>query len=101
MCELVMNGIGGTTIAEAKRNLSAEEVRLWADYRMQRGTLNLGMRLEELFAISDHRHLQSWGSKIDIDKLIRYHDEDREEDESDLVAIAKMFGVPYEVRRHG
>lgn len=95
-----MNGIGGTTIAEAKRNLSAEEVRLWADYRMQRGTLNLGMRLEELFAISDHRHLQSWGSKIDFDKLIRYHD-DADEEETDLVAVAKLFGVPYEVRRNG
>lgn len=95
-----MNGIGGTTIAEAKRNLSAEEVRLWAGYRMQRGTLNLGMRLEELFAISDHRHLQSWGSKIEISKLIRYHD-DEDEEETDLVAVAKLFGVPYEVRRNG
>lgn len=95
-----MNGIGGTTIAEAKRNLSAEEVRLWADYRAQRGTLNLGMRLEELFAISDMRHLQSWGSKIEVAKLLRYHD-CADEGDTDLIAVAKLFGVPYDVKDHG
>tara|TARA_Y100000815_G_scaffold274502_1_gene308823 strand:- start:12736 stop:13008 length:273 start_codon:yes stop_codon:yes gene_type:complete len=45
-CELVMNGIGGRTIAEAQANLSHSEFLTWMKYRQKRGSLNLGMRIE-------------------------------------------------------
>ncbi|NHO64617.1 hypothetical protein G8770_03535 [Aestuariicella hydrocarbonica] len=47
--ELVLNGIGGRTIAEAKRNLSYPEFCRWAQFRKRRGSLHTGMRLEESF----------------------------------------------------
>ena len=46
MCELVLNGIGGTTIAEAQENISWEEFQQWAAYRAKRGSLNTGYRVE-------------------------------------------------------
>lgn len=41
-----MNGIGGRTIAEAKRRLTYGEFVTWMKYRQQRGSLNVGMRIE-------------------------------------------------------
>jgi hypothetical protein len=40
-------GVGGRTIAEAKRNLSCEEFAQWVSYRELRGSFHLGMRMEE------------------------------------------------------
>lgn len=68
-------------------------------YREKRGPLNLGMRLEQLHAMSDFRHAQMNGVKVPFDKLVRYHD--AEEPEVTLEDIARRFGVPYEVRKHG
>jgi len=44
--ELVLHGIGGNTIAEAKARLSYREFCDWLRYRNQRGTLNDGLRVE-------------------------------------------------------
>ncbi|WP_328310531.1 phage tail assembly protein T [Pseudomonas guariconensis] len=44
--ELVLCGIGGRTIAEAKERLSFPEFRAWVKYRKLRGSLHLGMRVE-------------------------------------------------------
>lgn len=44
--ELVLCGIGGCTIAEAKNRISYTEFLQWLAYRNLRGSLNLGMRIE-------------------------------------------------------
>lgn len=96
-----MLGIGGRTLAEAKRNLSAEEVATWAAYRAQRGTLSLGLRLEQLFAISDLRAAQMAGVKrIKLTDLLRYHDANDSTQEpveagegGEIAAILKMFNL--------
>ena len=46
-CELVINGIGGRTIAEAKANISNPELMLWRSYRKKYGSLFLGRRIEQ------------------------------------------------------
>ncbi|WP_419201384.1 phage tail assembly protein T [Pseudomonas putida] len=38
--------MGGSTIAQAKENLSLREFRAWAKYRQRRGSLHVGMRVE-------------------------------------------------------
>ena len=103
-----MLGIGGRTLAEAKQNLSAEEVGLWAAYRAQRGTLSVGLRLEQLFAISDLRAAQIAGVKrIKLQDLLRYHDDNNGSDNNsdrsdapdevaepgDIDPILKLFGL--------
>ena len=45
-CELVINGIGGRTIAEAQEAMSLSEYRLWMKYRQKYGSLNAMMRIE-------------------------------------------------------
>jgi len=45
-CELVLNGIGGRSIAEAMECLSIREFQLWSVYRAKRGSLNLGGRMD-------------------------------------------------------
>ncbi len=42
----MLNGIGGRTIAEAKRSMSYPEFLCWVAYRRKRGSLNLGLRIE-------------------------------------------------------
>lgn len=46
----MLNGIGGTTIAEAQSNMSWPEFLAWAQYREKRGSLNTGMRVETAIA---------------------------------------------------
>ena len=41
-----MHGIGGNTIAKAKRQLTYAEFITWMKYREKRGSLNTGMRVE-------------------------------------------------------
>jgi len=47
----VLNGVGGRTVAEAKASISITEMLAWQAYRERYGTLHLGMRLEEGFAL--------------------------------------------------
>lgn len=46
----MLAGIGGRTIAEAKRNLSWQEANAWFRYIGLRGTINQGLRTEALIA---------------------------------------------------
>lgn len=58
------------------------------------------MRLEQLHAMSDFRSAQMSGVKVTFDKLVRFHDAE-EPEQVTLEDIARRFGVPYEVRKHG
>ena len=42
-----MNGVGGRTIAEAKQRLGYDEYLIWAKYRQERGSFNVGRRVEQ------------------------------------------------------
>jgi len=43
---LVLNGIGGRSIAEARECLSIREFQLWSVYRAKRGSLNVAGRMD-------------------------------------------------------
>lgn len=49
--ELVLNGIGGRTIAEAKQTIGYVEFLDWVEYRRKRGSLHPGMRTERAGAL--------------------------------------------------
>lgn len=66
MHELVLNGIGGCTIAEAKANISYSEVLAWSAYRDKYGTLNLGRRFELGTAIVAQQVNRGAGGKADL-----------------------------------
>jgi hypothetical protein len=46
-----MHGIGGSTVAEAKENITAEEFNAWAAYIRKHGSLNITRRLDWGFAL--------------------------------------------------
>lgn len=48
--ELALNGIGGNTIHQVKKNLTMLEIKQWAEYRYRRGSLNTGRRFEQTAA---------------------------------------------------
>ena len=50
-----MAGIGGNTIDTVKANLTAYELSQWREYRLRRGSLNVGRRIEQSTA-----HLMAW-----------------------------------------
>lgn len=45
-----MNGIGGSTIKEAQENMTYPEFLVWCKFRRKRGSLHIGMRVEEATA---------------------------------------------------
>lgn len=63
-----MNGVGGSTIAEAKERLSYPEFLQWVKYRRKRGSLNLGMRVERgsalLATLYANSHSKRGGYKV-------------------------------------
>lgn len=61
--ELVLNGVGGRTIAEAKDNMTVAEFNQWIVYRQKRGSLNLGRRIEQAVGISSSLLASLNGSK--------------------------------------
>ena len=52
--ELVLAGVGGRTVEEARRNISWSEFQAWMLYREKHGPLWHGLRLEQGFALVAH-----------------------------------------------
>ena len=73
--ELVLNGIGGRTIAEAKRNLSHREYIYWWQYRKRRGSLNFGLRFEEVLAGLKFMYAKAEGFQVEDEyDFLPHHD---------------------------
>ena len=60
---MVLNGIGGCTIAEAKSNITNAEVSQWVAFRNKRGSFFTGRRIEQGFGNLIATYLGSKGAK--------------------------------------
>lgn len=60
---MVLNGIGGCTIAEAKSNMTNAEVSKWVAFRNKRGSFFTGRRIEQGFGNLIATYLGSKGAK--------------------------------------
>ena len=97
----MLNGIGGRTVDEAKFNLSHVEFLDWVAYANQKGTLNLGLRIEYGFALL--AFLLTKGFKIKKDGNQQFtlqdfmphikSDDDEDSDGVTLTAVARALGV--------
>lgn len=93
-------GIGGKTIAEAKRNLSYAEVIEWLAYRRKRGTLNLGRRIEVAAALIATTINRMHGGKAKLSDYTPHEVEDDESVEGSINDIMKIFkAVPNNKRK--
>lgn len=77
--ELVLNGIGGHTIAEAQERISAAEFGRWVAYRKKRGSLHPGLRAEAavatLSALTANLHRKKDAPAFSFYAFAPHHDE--------------------------
>jgi hypothetical protein len=64
---LVLNGVGGCSVEEAKERLSHEETLKWQAYMEKRGPLDLGLRMEMGFALIAWMINRALGGKAEIE----------------------------------
>lgn len=74
--ELVLHGIGGCTIAEAKERLTYEEALSWFAFINKRGSLNDGMRLEGGFALIAMMISRAMGGKAEMADFMPHVEKD-------------------------
>lgn len=68
----MLAGVGGRTIAEAKRNLSYPEMLQWATYMRKRGRLSEQRILERGFALLASTVAGLVGGKAKADDYVEY-----------------------------
>lgn len=66
---MVLNQIGGNSIYEAQQNLTNKEVLIWMKYIREKGSLNIGSRVEQSVGLisSMFEQVNSKG-KVDLSK---------------------------------
>lgn len=97
---MVLCGIGGRTIAEAKRNLSFAEVMEWSAYIRKRGTLNLGRRVEVAAALIAVTINRVHGGKAKLADYTPHEMQDDETTEGSINDVMKIFkAVPNTKRK--
>jgi hypothetical protein len=82
----VLNGVGGRSVWEAKRNVSQAEFVDWCEYRERFGSLNLGMRLEAGFALVSLLMNRSLGGQANIEDFMP-HLEQQEATPEDIMKL--------------
>ena len=70
--ELVLHGVGGCTILEAKERLTYAEAMDWYAYIRRRGSLNLGNRLEHGFAMLATVLSRIHGGEVEMEAFMPY-----------------------------
>lgn len=90
----MLNGIGGRTVAEAKRRISHVEFRSWLAYLRKHGSLHTGHRID-LGVARLCSVLGTQGKMPPTDFMPEYEQEDASIDD-----IAKLMGVK-QVKNNG
>lgn len=85
----MLNGIGGSTIEEAKERLTHAEFVSWYAYIKKRGSLNLGSRIEHGFAMLAHVTNNSMGGKSKFEDFVPK----REEEPEKTASIGEVFSL--------
>lgn len=87
-------------MAEAKLRMTYDEFLDWNEYVKTRGTMNLGLRLEFLFARLSLQVARATGGKAEFKDFLRFHEAHSQQGHADIADIAKALGVR-EVKRNG
>jgi hypothetical protein len=94
--ELVAQGIGGRSVAEAKRRISHREFISWLKYRKKHGTFDMGYRIDRAAAIicSALAH-----GKVAPEKFMpRYEEDEVKESFNTVFAGLKSKAKPKKVK---
>ncbi|MDA8485167.1 hypothetical protein NNO07_19035 [Pseudomonas resinovorans] len=82
----MLNGVGGRTVAEARERMTYGEAQDWASYFRARGSINLGLRLEQGFALLATLLMRLHGRDADMADYMPSHDR-KEPDINDVMKI--------------
>lgn len=94
----MLNGIGGRTVAEAKRSMSFQEAHKWAEYCASRGPINLSRRVDSRLARLELLFLRFMGDKkTKIEDLLPYEYEQRQEE---LATFEEAFALLQSATKH-
>jgi hypothetical protein len=73
--DLVLHGIGGATVEEAKQTLTHDEFIAWVAFIRKRGTVNLADRIDAGFAMLAHVITAMHGKKTKVSDFMPKRDE--------------------------
>lgn len=85
----MLAGVGGATVEEAQERMSYAEFISWAAYAKRHGGLNLGLRLEEGFALVASVLAQLHGKRLSPEHFKPKRGQ--EEAPADLMAVFNML----------
>jgi hypothetical protein len=85
--ELVLHGIGGSTVEEAQGTLTSAEFLSWSKFMRKRGSLNLADRIDAGFAMLAHVICAMHGKKTKIEDFIPKREPDGNP------SIQEVFGM--------
>jgi len=95
--ELVLRGVGGRTIEEAKRNVTYREFSLWRLYIDKHGLPALGVEAtQSAIAMLTWRVDRAAGGTSEISDWMP----GKRSGEADIADVAKLMGVK-QVKKHG
>lgn len=95
---MVLNGIGGRTVDEAKFNLSYVEYLDWAAFINRRGSINLGVRMEQglamvcLLLTQGFKIKKNDGQNFTLKDFLPHIAEDHDQ-ELTVESVARSLGV--------
>jgi hypothetical protein len=88
---LVLHGIGGNTIAQAKENLTQREALAWARYIAKRGSLNVGTRIEQGIARLAVIWIHTQGGKAQMADFMPHADQPTRDDDEKPATVQQAF----------
>lgn len=91
---MVLNGIGGRTIAEAKQSMTSNEVYQWAAFRNKRGSLFVGRRIEQGFGNLMATYLGSKGAQNVKAQSFMPHEDQHQEMSLEEYMMQNFGGEP-------
>lgn len=87
--DLVLHGIGGATVEEAKGTMSHDEFMDWSLFIKRRGSLNLADRMDAGFAMLAHVICAMNGRKTKVSDFMPKREEEKETSIKDVFAMLK------------
>lgn len=85
----MLNGVGGSTVKQAKERISYREFLDWCSYIEETGSLDLGGRFEQGIAMLSMVVNRSAGGKSNIEDFLPK----RQKPEDEVADIGKVFGM--------
>lgn len=87
----MLAGVGGRTVEEAQERMTYVEYIAWAEYAKKHGSFNLGVRIEDGFALLASVLAQLKGKRLTPDHFKPKREKIEEQQQPDIMAVFNML----------